>query len=311
MATLRFSLLGRFSVTADGAAIAGLESGKVQELLCFLLINRDRPHAREALAESLWGDNQTERSKKYLRQAIWQIQSALNRAAGHDHGILEIDADWVRVRTGAAFWLDVADLESVFDLVRDVAGRDLDDRDIARLRDAVRLYRGELLEGSYADWCLIDRERFQHIYLVLLDKLMSACESRKAFEEGLEYGARILRIDRAREVTHRRMMKLHVLSDDRTGAIRQYERCVTDLASDLGVIPSAITTALFERIRDDLPLNRSLEESAVQPLVEPIAPSLSDVLQQIHTLSTMLAKLHYQLEREIRSPQVSSLRRPR
>ena len=44
------------------------------------------------------------------------------------------------------------------------------------------------------------------------------------FAEPLAYGARILHCDRARERTHRRLMRLHFLAGDRTAALRQYPR---------------------------------------------------------------------------------------
>ena len=56
MATLHAHLLGRFRCCSDGEAVSGLEGAKVQELLSYLLLHRDRPHPRETLAGILWGD---------------------------------------------------------------------------------------------------------------------------------------------------------------------------------------------------------------------------------------------------------------
>ena len=36
------------------------------------------PADRESLAALLWGENPTAQSKKYLRQALWQLQHALS-----------------------------------------------------------------------------------------------------------------------------------------------------------------------------------------------------------------------------------------
>ena len=36
------------------------------------------------------------------------------------------------------------------------------------------LYRGDLLTGWYQDWCLIERERYQCMFVSLLDKLMAS-----------------------------------------------------------------------------------------------------------------------------------------
>ena len=77
MSALRFQLFGKFSVQRDALAVKGLDASKDQESLSYLLIRRDRCHPRETLAGLLWGDSSTERSKKYLRQALWHIHAAL------------------------------------------------------------------------------------------------------------------------------------------------------------------------------------------------------------------------------------------
>src|SRR6188474_2572049 len=76
--SLRFRLFGKFTAHHDAGLLKGIEASKDQELLSYLLIHRDRPHSREALASLLWGDTSTEKSKKYLRQALWHLHAALN-----------------------------------------------------------------------------------------------------------------------------------------------------------------------------------------------------------------------------------------
>lgn len=78
MSKLTFQLFGRLSVMRDARSVEGLETSKEQELLCYLLIHRDRPHPREALAGLLWGDSSTEKSRKYLRQALWHLHATLH-----------------------------------------------------------------------------------------------------------------------------------------------------------------------------------------------------------------------------------------
>lgn len=89
------------------------------------------------------------------------------------------------------------------------------------------------------------------MYLVMLDKLMEFCEAQQQYETGLAYGSRILRHDPARERTHRRLMRLHCMSGDRTSALRQYQHCVVALEEELGVRPARPTEALYEQIRAD------------------------------------------------------------
>ena len=80
MTELSIQLFGKFTIQADGKRLGGFDSSKVQELLAYLLIYRDRPHPRESLAELLWEASSTAQSKKYLRQTLWQMQQLLPKA---------------------------------------------------------------------------------------------------------------------------------------------------------------------------------------------------------------------------------------
>ena len=252
MSTVRIRLFGKFSAQLDAQRIEGLDAPRLQELFSYLLLYRARPHARETLAALLWGDSPTTTSKKYLRQALWQLQSALNsHSAESARQLLVVEPDWIHISRNDGPWLDVAEFERGFGLVQGVRGRDLNDDGAHLLEDATALYKGDLLEACYEDWCIYERERLQNMFLAMLDKLMSYCESHDQYEAGLQHGARILGFDRAREHTHQRLMRLHYLAGNRTGALRQYERCVIALREELGVKPAKKTTELYEQIRAD------------------------------------------------------------
>ena len=249
MSDLSVQLFGKFTIQADGERLGSFDSSKVQELLAYLLIHRDRPHARENLAEMLWEASSTAQSKKYLRQAIWQLQQSLS-ALDHEPLVLA-EPGWIQISPEANYQLDVAEFEAAFALVHGVPGQQLGDEIVARLVQAVGLYRGDLLEGWFSDWCLFERERLQNMWLAALDKLMSYCEAKGDYEAGLAFGTQVLRSDRARERTHRQLMRLFYLSGDRTGALRQYERCVLALHEELRVAPSRRTEMLHQQILED------------------------------------------------------------
>ena len=288
MSVLKIHLFGRFGVRRGGRPAEGFDAHKEQELLSYLLLRRNRPHSREALAGLLWGDATTEKSKKYLRQALWHIQTALDSGPSAG-GVLSVEHDWVQLDAGAGVWLDVEVFESTYMLVHDSRGAELDGPRVGALQEAVQLYRGDLLEGWYQDWCLYERERLQNMYLVMLDKLMCYCEAHRKFELGLLYGAAVLRHDRAHERTHRQLMSLQYLSGDRTAALRQFERCAAALEEELGVKPDKQTAALYQRIRAD----------HAEPAAPPAAPpesagapvSLADVLGHLKQIQTILTEL--------------------
>lgn len=252
MSNLCVSLFGKFCVYSDEQALIGFKSHKVLELFSFLLLNRDSPQPRETLAGILWGDYPTAQSKKCLRQTLWQLQAILKFRAGPMHvPVLLVEPAWIMLNEGTDLWLDVAVFEQAFTLVQGVAGQEMDVQTAQAVQSAVQLYRGDLLEGWYQDWCLYERERLQNMYLAMLDKLMDYCEAHCNYESALVYGARILRYDRAREHTHQKMMHLYCLTGDRTTALRQYQRCITALDEELDVKPSRRTSLLYEQIRMD------------------------------------------------------------
>ena len=57
-------------------------SSKALELLCYLVLHRDRAHTREALSRLLWPDAPDGQAKKYLRQTLWQLQTNLGERVG-------------------------------------------------------------------------------------------------------------------------------------------------------------------------------------------------------------------------------------
>ncbi|HEX8917108.1 MAG TPA: BTAD domain-containing putative transcriptional regulator [Chloroflexota bacterium] len=294
MAGLEVRLFGKFSVIGSGQAAVDLEACKAQELFSYLLLHRQRPHAREVLCELLWGNGDITQTRKHLRQALWQLHGALDQLIepGGER-ILLIEPQWVRINSRADLWVDVNAFEQAYSLVEGTPGQELDANSVRILEGAVELYRGDLLEDWYHDWCLYDRERLQNLCLVLLDKLMAHCEMRGKYEIGLGYGERILRFDRARERTHRGMMRQQYLGGDRTGALRQYERCVAALDEELGIQPAKGTVDLYNQIRLD-----HLGDHAVRPNEGDLASvnSFSATLERIGRLSEILTGVQQQVQ---------------
>lgn len=300
MPTLYVRLFGKFRAQRHEQVVHGLDSCKMQEMFCYLLFHRDHPHAREALASLLWGDYPDPQAKKYLRKALWQLQTALNSASvSPNEGILLVDAKWVHLNSQADIWSDVAVFEQAFASVQGMPCQAVGAQDVQVLQAAVQLYQGELLEGWYQDWCLYERERLHTMYLAILDKLMGYCEMHQEYEAGMVYGTRILRYDRARECTHRQLMRLHYLAGDRTGALHQYEHCVTALHDELDVKPAKATQLLYEQMRADTfdkpPLATSKPESNQEP--SPVA--LPEMLGRLKHLWGTLASMQRQVEQGI------------
>jgi DNA-binding SARP family transcriptional activator len=285
--TVRIRLLGPVSIEQDGRPATDLPS-KALELLCILLLRRDRAHSREELAALLWPDASTALARKYLRQALWQLQSALTA------GLLLLGSGWVRVDADADWWLDVDAFERAWEASRDVVGAGLSGTQAHDLEEAVVLYRGDLIEGSYSDWCIYERDRLQLTYLAMLEKLMGYCDAHRRYPQGVAFGHRILRHDPAREVTHQQLMRLHYRAGDRTTALRQYERCADALRRELGLAPAAGTVALRDQIRADR------LDAAARP-IDPSSGLLVELQRRFDQVQESLSALRQQVAQVVGS----------
>jgi DNA-binding SARP family transcriptional activator len=303
MNSLQIALFGKISIQQNGQPQANLPA-KALELLCYLLLYRERSHTRETLSEALWPDGDHTRSMKYLRQTLWQLQTTLDNPPTRDQAegqsLFILNPGWVHINRQANWWLDVDIFEQAYALCCDIAGQDLADQQAQTLEEAVALYQGDLLEMWYQDWCIFERERLQLTYLAMLEKLMGYCEVRRLYTKGIAYGQCILRYDPAWERAHRQLMRLYYSAGDRTSALRQYARCATAVAKEFDLPPSPETVALYEQIRANR-LEDAPTSSPVQP--QPTAKSPTDLLLDLHKrldkIQTNLFVVQNQVQQEL------------
>jgi DNA-binding SARP family transcriptional activator len=293
MAVLRIELFGRLQISGVGLQNQDvLSHTKALELLAYLLLHPAQAHARESLITLLWGDGSPSLSRKYLRKAIWQLQTALRTDAEEGTGLLKVEDEWLSINHTFGYWLDVAVFERSYALVREHPAEACSPELVSALREAVALYKGNLLEGWYQDWCLFERQRLQNQYFLMLDKLMAACESLGQYERGIAYGMELLRHDLANERAYRRLMRLHYLFGDRTASLHLYRRCAAVLKSELGVNPAQETLALYHQICQDR-LDRSQPAAATETPQEMLAERIR-LLQQ--NLDQLLSQVQQSLQ---------------
>lgn len=296
MSSMCVYLFGKFSVECESKVWQLAEAAKERELFCYLLIHRNRPHARESLANLLWSETTTEKSKKYLRQALWHLHGAFEKLdIKFGKQLFQVEHDWVQLNSSDSLHLDVSQFEDAFESVKNTRGAQMSEICAGVLQKATDLYRGELLEGWYHDWCLFERERFQNMYLTMLDKLLSYCRARSLFDTGIQYGLMLLRYDRANEKAHRQLMRLQYMAGNRTEALRQYERCAAALQEELGIHPDRRTENLYKQICSDQPLV-SVEKTDSENMTDS-----TDTLSHLLRLQSYLRDVEARIEKDIRT----------
>lgn len=298
---LEFKLFGTGQASFSGRPLPGFPHQQPTLLLCYLLLNRHRPHPREHLAAVFWGEYPTRTSRKYLRNALWRVRHLLESVGAPADEYLSVDDDSVSFSRSDRYWLDVETFEQTTTRYQETRGQELTPEEAVQLEEVVELYTSDLLVGVYEDWCIVERQRLNLLYLSTLGKLMVFHDHNGDYDQGLAYGQRILSYDNTREMVHRRMMRLYWQAGDRATALAQYKLCAQILHENLGIAPLEQTTQLYRQIKygqytpsawgDEQPVRlpiRGRTDESVVLLAE-------QALQRLHQLQTSLEQTSAEL----------------
>jgi DNA-binding SARP family transcriptional activator len=244
---LEIKLFGVLVAERDGQPLAHLPSRKVRDLLAYLLLNRRTPRAREQMAELFWPDLDGDKARHCLNTALWRLRTALSPLEDRDHPYLRVDVQSIGFNTASNFTLDVAEFESRCALAAQL-GPDADEQQAVLYQQAVALYGGDLLTDCYDDWCLVERERLQCLYLRALGNLLRYHMRRREHDLAIACAQRILGCDPLREKVHRALIRLYLDDNQPAAALRQYNVCAEMVRRELGTDVMPETRALLTRI---------------------------------------------------------------
>ena len=251
MAFLRVSLFGIMRVTQGHSQSEVKLAQSVGLLLAYLLLERQRQHAREALIGTFWADFDPKRARNCLNSALWRLRSALDSNKGDQANYLITSDQEVGFNWHSDFWLDVAEFDEQVKRVAFLPADQVSPAEITCLEEALNLYQGELLEGIYEDWALRRREQERLLYLEGLSYLLHYYKYINRNDRALTCAQKILEVDPLREEIHREVMRLHQLMGQRAKAVQQYETYREILNKELGINPMQETEHLLGMIMAD------------------------------------------------------------
>jgi len=265
MTKLTISLLGSLRADVDGQPIQDLKTNKVRALLAFLAIEAKNPVRRETLAGMFWPEFDERRARANLSQALFTLRHGIGDDSAAQP-LLAVDRDTIQFAPDHRLSVDVRIFDGAMQANKGASTRAM----IRELETAVALYEGEFLEGfTLADsppfeiWCLTLRERLHRQMSDALTQLVDFYEREANHERALTYAARLVELDSWREEAHVALMRQLALCGRRSEALVQYEACRRVLAEHLGIAPMRQTTALYESIRDERLVEKSIPDSAI------------------------------------------------
>ena len=255
MSRLSLWLLGPFQAELDVEPLYGFRSDKIRALLAYLAVEARRPWARAILADLLWPDFPEKTAQSNLRNALSNLRRVLDERSAIAP-FLHVTPSTVQFNAAADYWLDVS---AFLDLL-DRAGQDeklaLNEGEIARLAQALALYRGEFLEGFALDsapfeaWLRAAREELRRQAGQTARRLALAQKQAGNLTAAGAFTQRWLELEPWEEAAHRLLMEILARRGQRGAALAQFDTCRQQLTQELGVEPEAETVRLVEEIKN-------------------------------------------------------------
>ena len=239
--TLAYRMLGGFSLTRDGVAVApdAWQRPMAARVVRFLLVRRQRVQ-EDVLLEAFWRDSDPAAARRSLAVSLSRCRAVLRP------GAIAASERAYRLVVETDDRVDVDAFEEAAALALELPAGPAR---TGALERAAALWSGEPLpEDRYADWArqwrdaLTDRHR--EVLVALADARAAAGEHGAA----LRVARRMLDADPLDEGAHRRVMAGYAALGRRSRALEQYLRCRSVLVDAVGIEPARETTALHARI---------------------------------------------------------------
>lgn len=296
MRYLALTFLGGFHVTLDEVTITNFGSDKARALLAYLALENNRPHRRTALAAMLWPDLSEKKAAHNLSQTILRLRTALVdvQANGNTHEppFLLVESQQVRLNPRASIHTDVDIFRSLMLTCSQHHAKDPFAINncpdcIGWMRDAARLYNGDLLAGFFVrnspaieQWRLVQQEALQMQIVDVLGRLANYHEKRGEYEQVQHYAHRLTVLDPWCEDAHLQLMRALAARGQTSAALEHFDFYRRLLVEELGIEPSQAAANLYQHVR----LGEILPPNDVSAAQAGQTPSVQPEIRQITTL---------------------------
>ena len=242
--TVRVRLIGPLRVYVDGRRVAEPPAGRAASLLALLAIEAGHLVPLDRIVEDLWPGGAPAKAE----QNVASLVSRLRRIVGRPR--IQGGRGGYRLVLADDLTIDLRDAEAA------VAGAEahLASGGLAAAAGEARqalaiLDGGELLEDDpYAAWAQGPRRRAEALLRQARMCLWTAALALGDARTALDAAAAAAESDPFDEEAHRALMRAYHRRGDRGAALLAYKRLAMNLGEELGVAPSAETTALHEAI---------------------------------------------------------------
>jgi predicted ATPase/DNA-binding SARP family transcriptional activator len=255
---LELRVLGSFELRRDGESIRHWPRAGARQLLKRLAVSERQAIRAEALAESFWPDDDSERVMQRLHNLLYLLRKTLQPDDAFEP-CLRTDGGTVRLITGETLWIDLVEFEHQLDAAA------LGDEEEGRLEQALTLYRGCLLgDEADDDWLAPRRAQIEGRFVAASHRLSTLQIQQGRLRAAIQTLNKLLAEVLTHELAHRELITLYGRLGRAEDVQRQFKECAAVLQRELDAQPSAETCSAYQAAQAQSEAARPAQETGAQ-----------------------------------------------
>ena len=248
---LTVNMLGPVAILRDPSrplAADAWTTRRARDILCFIVSRRHHRASKDTIIDTFWGETDMGAVEKNFHPTVSHIRKALNSNQPlKQNFLLYRDGDY-QLNPEFSYLIDTEEFDRLLSVGENARrARNLDEC-VRAYEQALALYRGEFMQGSYELWVEEQRTYYREQYLRLLESLAAVAESAADWQKAMHLAQLIVREDQFREDIHCLILRAHCAMGNRRAVKEHYEGLKRILENELGVEPSAETKKLYQKL---------------------------------------------------------------
>jgi DNA-binding SARP family transcriptional activator len=251
LADLTINLLGHVEIYRDPKrpfAADAWTTRRAHDILCFIASRRHRRASKDTIIDTFWGEADFDIVAKNFHPTVSHVRKALNSNQPlKQNFLLYRDSDYL-FNPDFTYSIDIEEFDRLVAEGSSARRAREQDRCINQYEAAIKLYRGEFMQGCYDDWVEEQRSYYHEQYLYMLETLAVAALGQEEWPRTLQLAHQILRDDPYREDIHCLVMRTHAAQGNRVAVKEQYQTLRALLRKELGIEPASETQKIYREL---------------------------------------------------------------
>ncbi len=235
-ADIRFEMLGSFSYSTHKKA-----GKKTLSFLQYLIMNHARNISAEELIDVFWADSNSSDPANALRNMLFKIRNLLKDMFPEHNDLLKTLQGCYGWDPEVRIELDTEQFERTCLDARQCVGGEC----LSLLRQAMALYKGDLLLGNDSEWAVTPRQYYRTLYLDACKALLPMLETEEEWMEMIGVCSQAYQSDPYMEEFTAYQMRAFIAMGQPEQAVEKYEVFRKRILKDLGISPSERVEQLY------------------------------------------------------------------